>query len=364
MHDIFRARFGHEPAVVASAPGRVNLMGEHTDYNGGQVLPTAIPQRTTIALAPRRDRRAILHTALGDRSHAFGLGEETRRNAWSDYVEGCTWALGRGGFAIAGFEATIVSTVPAGSGLSSSAALEVGLLRALREAFALPLDDVALARLAHDAESIFVGARVGTMDQMAASLADERTALFLDSRTLAFERAAIPPSVELVVLDSGVRHAIAGGDYNARRAECEDAARRLGVSALCDLALADLDRLATLPTSLGRRVRHVVTEHARVRDAVTALRAGDAERLGQLFLASHASQRDDYQVSVPEVDCLVELGWEDPDVYGARLTGGGFGGAVVLLARPGTATRVAARVGAAYARAMGRTATALVPLTS
>ncbi len=364
MEEYFRARFGREPGVVASAPGRVNLMGEHTDYNGGHALPTAISQRTTVALAPRRDRRATVHTALGDRSHAFTLGEEIRRNAWSDYVEGCTWALRRDGFAIAGFEATIASTVPAGSGLSSSAALEVGLLRAMREAFALPLDDVALARLAHDAESIFVGAHVGTMDQMAASLADERTALFLDTRTLAFERVAIPASVDLVVLDSGVRHAIAGGDYNHRRAECEDAARRLGVSALCDVPLADLDRLATLPASLARRVRHVVTEHARVRDAVAALHAGDAERLGQLFLTSHASQRDDYQVSVPEVDCLVELGWEDPDVYGARLTGGGFGGSVVMVARPGTAARVAARAGAAYTRAMGRTATALVPLTS
>ncbi|MGH7894065.1 MAG: galactokinase [Candidatus Binatia bacterium] len=360
----FRRLFGRDPAVVASAPGRVNLMGEHTDYNGGRVLPTVVPQRTAVALAPRRDRQVTVFTTLGECLHRFVLGEEVRRGGWGDYVEGCTWALASAGHAIGGFDAAIASTIPAGSGLSSSAALEVALLRALRSAFDLALDDVALARVAHRAEAELVGARVGMMDQMAVGLARDGAALLLDTATLAYEHVPLPPSADLVVIDSGVRHAIVGGDYNARRAECARAAQRLGVARLCELGRADLARIATLPPPLDRRVRHVVAENARVPDAVRAMGADDAAGLGQLFLASHASQRDDYQVSVPEVDALVELGWEDPDVYGARLTGGGFGGSVVMLARPGTAADVAVRVTAAYRHATGRRAMVVVPLTS
>jgi len=360
----FRSLFGRAPTAVASAPGRVNLIGEHVDYNGGLVLPTTIPQRTTVAVAPRDDRRVRMHTTLDDRFATFTLGAEQRRHDGGDYLQGCTWALARAGHAIDGFDAAVTSSIPAGSGLSSSAALSIAVLRALRDAFALSLDDRALARLAHDAESEFVGARVGWMDPLAVSLGDDATALLLDTRTLAAERLPLPGAADLVVIDSGVRHRLATGGYNTRRAECERAAALLGVEWLCSLAPEDLDRARRLPAPLDRRVRHVVTEHARVREAATALRTGDVERLGQLFLSSHASQRDDYAVSVPEVDCLVELGWEDPDVHGARLTGGGFGGAVVMLARRGTGAAAAARIAAAYARASGRTPTVVVPPTS
>jgi galactokinase len=245
--------------------------------------------------------------------------------------------------------------------LSSSAALEIACLRALRKLFDLRLDDVALARLGQRAEHEVVGARVGIMDQMACGLAEPGTALFLDTRTLGWERVPIPPAVQLAVIDSGVRHAHAAGDYNLRRAECERACAALGIASLRALPEADLPRVSTLPEPLGRRAHHVVTENARVTAAVDALRAGDAPGLGALFVASHASQRDDYAVSIPEVDALVELAVADADVYGARLTGGGFGGAVVLIARPGRAGAAADRIAKTYARRSGRLGRVLVP---
>ncbi len=367
--EAFAERFGTAPSVRADAPGRVNLIGEHTDYNGGFVLPTAIPQRAAVYLAPRRDRtvRAASLDADDDGAvHTYVLGEETPGRGWLDYVQGATRLLqevqGEDGAALSGFDALIAADVPIGSGLSSSAALLVALLRALRDAFGLALDDVALARLAQRVENDFVGVRVGVMDPMAASLADSDAALFLDTRSLAFRRVPLPrEAFELAVVDSGVAHRHAGGGYNARRAECEEAAQRLGVAQLRDLAPGDLDRAMALPEPLGRRVRHVVTENARVLNAVAAIETHDAAALGALFDASHASMRDDYEVSTPDVDRLVGLAQAAPEVFGARLTGGGFGGAVIALCRPGTAAAVAARVAAAYTEQTDRAATVLVP---
>jgi galactokinase len=323
-----------------------------------------IPQRTIVALGRRPDRRVVVHTTFGDAEAAWSLGEEARLGDCFDYVRGCTWALAEAGVDVPGCDVAVTSTVPAGSGLSSSAALEVACLRALRDLVRLPLDDVALARLAHRAESTFVGARVGLMDQMAVSLADDATALHLDTSTLAFDRVPLPRRAELAIVDSGVRHALVTGGYNTRRAECERAAALLGVDRLCALGPGALPRIAMLPPPLDRRARHVVTEHARVGAAVAALRADDVERLGQLFLQSHASQRDDYAVSVPEVDCLVELAWEEAAVYGARLTGGGFGGSVVMLVERGRAADVTARIAERYRAATGRGATVVVPVTT
>lgn len=358
----FAARFGAAPTTYARAPGRVNLMGEHTDYNGGLVLPTPLPQATDAALARRAGAHVRAASAQAEGTVAtYSLGQEAPGRGWLDYVQGLTWALRRAGYALGGFDLWLESGVPLGAGLASSAALAVSVLRALRAAFGLPLDDVRLALLAHEAESLFVGARVGTMDQMAASLGEAGSALFLDTRDLHYERVPLPPSIELVVIDSGVAHAHAAGDYNTRRAECERACALLGVGQLRELGEDDLERVNALPEPLGRRARHVVTENARVLAAVAALRAGDAARLGALCYASHASQRDDYAVSVPETDLLVDLARADPAVYGARLTGGGFGGAVVLLVRAGHARAVAERVTAAYARRTGRTARTLVP---
>jgi len=349
-------------AVRAAAPGRVNLIGEHTDYNGGFVLPTAIPQQTSVELVRQAGRRVQAHSANAAPDGVYELGHERQRGDWLDYVQGITWSLEQAGFHVAeGFSLHIRSDVPLGSGLSSSASLEVALLRAMRTAFGLNLDDVRLATLGQTAENDFVGARCGIMDQMAASLADGERALFLDTRTLEFRQVPLPASADLVVIDSGVRHAVAGGEYNTRRAECEAAAEQLGVPQLRDLSASDLGRIERLPEPLGRRARHVVTEDERVLAAVAALEAGDVERLGALFVASHLSQARDFEVSTPEVDLLVDQARADAAVYGARLTGGGFGGAVVILAHAGQGQAVAERVAHAYAARSGQTPRVLVP---
>jgi galactokinase len=360
----FETLFGRPPAVTAEAPGRVNLIGEHTDYNGGFVLPTAIPQRTRVELAPRPDR--LVRAASADVPGGAGvqeytLGAEAAGRDWLDYVQGITHVLRAEGHAHPGFDLSVTSTVPIGSGLSSSAALEVSLLRALRQAFRLTFDDVRMALLGQRAENQFVGAQCGIMDQMAATFADEYNALFLDARSLDYERVPLPRAADLIVLNSGVAHDHAAGDYNTRRAECERACRLLGVRQLRDLGVGDLPRLDALPEPLKRRARHVVTEDDRVFRAVRALRDEDLPLLGRLFYESHRSMRDDYEVSVPEIDLIVELARGSPEVYGARLTGGGFGGSVVMLARTGTGAEVAQRIARAFAERSGRTPAVLVP---
>jgi galactokinase len=359
----FEEVFGSAPTVRASAPGRVNLIGEHTDYNGGYVLPTVIPQRTTVELArrPGGRMRALTLNAGKPVPFEFTLGTESRRGRWTDYLQGITWVLRREGYNIGGADIRIESDVPLGSGLSSSAALEIALLRAFREAYSLPIDDVPMALLGQRAENDFVGAPVGIMDQMACSLAGDRQALFLDTRTLRSTVIDLPRDAELVVINSGVAHSHAKGDYRTRRAECEEAARQLGVAQLRDLEVADLPKIMALPEPIGRRARHVVTEDARVLAAVEAIAAGDLAGLGRLFDASHASMRDDYEVSIPEIDLLVDLARADPAVHGARLTGGGFGGSVVVLTGPGAAVPVSRRVAGLYAARSGRVPTVLVP---
>jgi len=363
----FEALYGQAPKVRVQAPGRVNLIGEHTDYNGGFVLPMAIPQHTKMELSPRADRtvRAFSANLSPDkRQGQYTLGEEKAGLGWIDYIQGVTWVLRREGFDVGGFDLWVRSDVPPGSGLSSSAALEVALLRGLREAFRLKLDDVRIALLGQMVECDFVGAPVGVMDQMASSLAQGGAALFLDTRTLQYERVPLPPGVDLIIINSGVTHALVGGDYRTRRAECERAAEQLGVPQLRDLPEDQLPRAMALADPLGRRVRHVVTENARVLATVKALRSGDLDALGPLLYASHVSQRDDYEVSVPEIDLLVELARGEPDVLGARLTGGGFGGSVVMLARAGKGAGIAARISRTYTERTSRPGTVLVPQPS
>lgn len=348
--------------VRADAPGRVNLIGEHTDYHDGFVLPCAVPQRARARLLVRQDHRVRAWSRqIGPEPFEFEIGEERAGAGWGDYVQGLTWVLRRQALAVSGFDLHLDSDVPLGSGLSSSAALEVATLRALRSAFELPLSDVLLARTAQRAEVEFVGAPVGIMDQMASSLASEREALFLDTRTLEFERIPLPDALELVVIGSGVAHQHAGGDYVTRRRESEEAARMLGVERLREISVDQLPRVAELPPLLARRARHVVTENERVLEARRALLSSDLPWLGRLFTASHASMRDDYEVSVAEVDLLVELAALHPAVFGARMTGGGFGGAVVIAAASGTGRDVAAEVSAAYASRSGHMPEVLLP---
>jgi galactokinase len=361
----FQTLFGRGTAVTAEAPGRVNLMGEHTDYNGGFVLPTPIPQRTRVQLAPRADTTVrVASASIGQEILAYTLGAETPGRGWLDFVQGVTHVLRGEGCPIRGFEAYITSDVPLGSGLSSSAALDVSLLRALRTAFALELNDLRIALLGQRVENRFVGAQVGIMDPMAASLGEEGAALFIDTRSLDYERVPLPAGADLVVLNSGMAHQHANGDYNTRRAECERACTELGVGKLRDLTMTELPRAAALPEPLARRARHVITENERVLATVKAMRAGDLPRLGQLFDASHDSQRDDYQVSIAEIDLLIDLARAEADVFGARLTGGGFGGSVVVLVRAGSGTAVAERIARQYANQTGRTPAVLVPAHS
>jgi galactokinase len=327
------------------------------------VLPIATPQQTEVALAPRTDGVVRAWSAnVPDESRCleFRLGAETRTGGWIDYVAGVTASLRENGRASSGFDARIESTLPLGGGLSSSASLEVALLRAINEAFALGLDALATARIAHRAETGLVGAPVGVMDQMAASLADTTQALFLDTQTLAFERLPLPDGSGLIVIHSGIAHRHAAGEYRVRRAECEEAARLLGVSLLREIAIERLPSIA-LPSPLDRRVRHVVTENDRVLRAREALRRADASAFGALMNASHASMRDDFEVSTPEIDLLVDLAQAEPAVFGARLTGGGFGGCIVALARREAAAVTARRIAALYAERVPLRPAVLIP---
>jgi galactokinase len=344
FHDLFGAPAG----VVARAPGRVNLIGEHTDYNDGYVLPAAIPLRTEVQLRRRADRHVRVWSAAFPREPPVGFDLAVSRPAgdWADYLRAIVNLLRERGVT-GGVDVRIDSRVPLGSGLSSSASLLIAAARALREAFNLPIDDRELAILARRAENEFVGAPVGIMDPFACSLADEQGALLLDTRSLVFTRVRLPADAALLVIDSGVRHAHAGGGYRVRREECARAADALGVPSLRDAGLADLDRIARLPPPLDRRARHVVSENARVLEAARALERGDLARTGELFLASHASMRDDFEVSIPEIDALVAAAADRPGVYGARLTGGGFGGSIVAIVDP---SRLAAAGAAVIAR--------------
>jgi galactokinase len=347
-------------SIFASAPGRVNLIGEHTDYNGGFVLPMPIPQRTTVELRKRSDDRIRAWSREIGVWEEYRLGEERRRGDWLDYVMGCTWAARAAGHVLGGAELRISSDVPLGSGLSSSAALEVAVLRAMRDAFALTLDDVQLALLGQRAENELVGAPVGAMDQLCASLGQPGAALFIDTRSLELRPVTLPADIELVVIESGIYHDHASGSYRTRRAECEQAARELGVTLLRELGLDDLERVACLPAPLNRRARHVILENQRVLDAVAAIERGEMQTLGRLFAESHVSMRDDFEVSLPAIDTLVEIASVEPGVFAARLTGGGFGGSIVALAYAGLGAEAAQRVVERYAKQTNHEGTVLI----
>jgi galactokinase len=350
--------FGSEPAVTADAPGRVNLLGEHTDYNDGFVLPTAIPQRTRVRLRPLPGDRFTLYAAELDRASEFTLGTPPDE-AFARYVYGCIRQVAAHDVHVPALQIHVESEVPMGVGLSSSAALEVATLRALRTLLHLTdgFDDVQLALLAQKAEIEDAGVRCGVMDQMASSLASTDSMLFLDTRSLERRLLPLPAGSECVVIDSGIARTLAGSKYNERRAECEAAAQALGVQALRDVT--DVTRVEALPEPLRRRARHVISENARVLRAITGI---GAHEFGVLMNASHDSLRDDYEVSIPALDTLVELLRAQPGVYGARLTGAGFGGAVVALCATGQAREIAFNVVTAYDRSGGK-GRLLVPQT-
>ena len=339
--------------ATGRASGRINLIGEHTDYNDGLVMPIALRLAVSVEARSRDDGSAHLTTdaPVVPREASYELGAEERDGTWVDRAKGVTSILAREGIRLGGFDADISSDLPLGAGLGSSAAFAIALLRSLSELFDLALDDETCVRVAHAAETDFAGARAGFLDQLASVYGRRSEALLIDMRDHTTRAIPLSPTAELVVIDSGTRHEHATGGYNRRREECEAACGHLGITSLREIDDRPLDTiLERLPSPLDRRVRHVVTENARVRDAVAALGARDDARLGELLSASHRSLRDDYEVSTPELDRLVELAIA-AGALGARLVGGGFGGSIIALGQRGGAKDLAARVTAGDAGA-------------
>ena len=351
------AYFDGVPQVHQSAPGRVNLLGEHTDYNDGYMLPIATPQRTEVMLAPSTDDAFHLYSATLAESVTFARGGHAPAG-FGRYIEGCIRLLEQRGATVRPLRFYVRSNLPVGTGLSSSAALEVATLRALRSALGIALDDLALALIAQQAEIIYAEVRCGVMDQLAASLADCQHMLFIDARTYATKLLPLPAASEIIVIDSGVPRTLASTKYNERRAECEEAARQLNVTALRDVTEpAAVEKLAP---PWRQRARHVVTENRRVLQACAGDSGVSAALFGQLMNDSHASLRDDFEVSIDALDELTALLRARPGVYGARLTGAGFGGACVALCEAGKAMSIGADAVAAF-NAGGRNATLLIP---
>ena len=361
LQSAFRERYGTK-ARVFRAPGRVNLIGEHTDYNDGFVMPVAIELNVWIAIAPREDRKLVVHSENFSESAEIDLDDRDPRprSQWIDYVQGVAIMLERSRHSLRGANLLISGEVSIGSGLSSSAAIEVATGIALLENSGLPVDRVELAKLCRRAENEFVGARVGIMDQFISCCGHAGHALALDCRSLDYRLLPIPPAVSLVICNTMVKHDLASGEYNTRRAECEEGVRRLSrrmphVRALRDVRLEDLlDRYRTdLPPTIYKRCRHVVTENARVRDATAALEKADLARFGRLMAESHVSLKNDYEVSCPELDLMVELAEQADGVYGARMTGGGFGGSTVNLVDKRAVEEFQRCVANAYEKATG-----------
>lgn len=353
--DTFRQLFGASPDGVWAAPGRVNLIGEHTDYNDGFALPIALPQTTLLAARGRTDGLLRLHSAQGDgRITELAVSELAPGvvTGWAGYPAGVVWALAEAGHSVGGADLHFDSTVPTGAGLSSSAALECAVAVAYDELYALKLTGPELARTAQRAENGFAGVPCGIMDQMASVCCTAGAALHLDARTPA-DHQQVPfdlrsQGLRLLVMDTGVSHDLADGAYAALRAGCERAAALLGLPALRDLSAAELPgALHGLPGELVPLVRHVVTENARVVEAVSRLREGNAAALGPILDEGHVSLRDDYRVSCPETDLAAAVA-QGAGALGARMTGGGFGGSVIALVRAGEEGAVGGAVTAAF----------------
>ncbi len=354
----FEAAFGEAPLGVWSAPGRVNLIGEHTDYNEGFVLPFAIDRRTFAAVGVRDDARIRVASTFSDEIVEIAIAElaPDAVAGWAGYPLGVAWALGNLGHvdlaAVPGVDIMIESDVPVGAGLSSSAAIEGSVAVALAELWQLDLDRLELARVGRTAENEFVGAPTGIMDQMASLLGRDDAAVFIDCRSqeaTAVDLGLAENDLAILVIDTQVEHRHSDGGYRERRASCEAGAAALGVASLRDVSVADLDRArGVLDDVTFRRVRHVVTENQRVLDTVATLASEGPRAIGELLDASHRSMRDDFEISVPELDLAVETA-QAHGAIGARMTGGGFGGAAIALVPRELVSQLQAAVDGAFA---------------
>lgn len=344
------------------APGRVNLIGEHTDYNDGFVMPAAIEFSTIAAVSPRTDSNVHVYSQTLDKSFEFDLNDPNPKpvDGWSDYVAGTAYSLRDGGAAnlpgakLRGANLLIASDVPLGSGLSSSAAIEVATAYALLATAGIEMEPIQIALACQRAENNFVGVRSGIMDQFASCFGALGHAMMLDCRSLGHEKLPLPPNVSLVVCNSMVKHELAGGEYNQRRADCEEGAKTLGIRALRDITVEEFaDRANGLPERIFRRCRHVVTENARVEKAAQALRSHDCSVFGELMNESHSSLDKDYEVTCPELNVMAELARQVSGVYGARMTGGGFGGCTINLVQTDAVHRFHQMVAKGYQERTG-----------
>lgn len=357
----FRELYGAEPRIFC-APGRVNLIGEHTDYNEGFVMPAAIDFSTCVAVSARADRSIVIQSdnVSGKAEFALDQSPENGRRHWSDYPIGVAIKLEEAGHRLRGANLLANGDVPIGAGLSSSAAIEVATALALLDNSDLTIDRLELARICQQAENEFVGARSGIMDQFIACFGKADHAVMLDCRSLESDPLPIPSGVKLVVCNTMVRHELASGEYNQRREECEAGVLILSkhlphLTSLRDVTANDVEHFRSeLPEIIYRRCRHVVTENDRVLRAADALRSGDLQAFGQLMAESHRSLRDDYEVSCEELDLMVEFANEVRGVIGARMTGGGFGGCTINLVESDRVEAVKQNVFSRYSQAVGK----------
>lgn len=357
----FAARFGTAPIVI-QAPGRVNLIGEHTDYNDGFVMPAAIPFHTKVAIAARADERLVIFSENYREQVEFAMTDlpPAALRHWSDYIVGVASKLKEQGICAGGANLLISGNVPQGSGLSSSASLEVAACQALLEVAGQSLTGTEMALLCQRAENEFVGARCGIMDQFVSVHGEHDHALLLDCRSLEYSQQPLSPEVRVVICNTMVRHSVAEGQYNQRRRECEAGAhffaeRELGVMALRDVSMEEFQKHAdALPETIRKRCRHVISENARVIEAAGALRRQDLAAFGRLMDESHRSLRDDFAVSCRELDAMVDLAKEIDGVYGARMTGGGFGGCTVNLVKGGSMENFQEKIASEYQRVTGQ----------
>jgi galactokinase len=352
----FEKRFGQPPEVVAVAPGRVNLIGEHTDYNEGFVFPAAIDRQLYVAAAVTGGPTTLHSSELGE-GHEFDANEVRPGDTkgWAAYAAGIAWVLRQEhGARPPEIMALVSSDVPIGSGVSSSAAIELAFAVAWNELAGLGLSNIELAKVGQRCENGFIGLQSGIMDQMASAMGRSGHALFLDTRSLEIEYAPIPNGLTIVICDTGKPRALTDSAYNERRSQCEAASVAMGVATLRDATLADLDaQRAVMDPLIYRRAMHVITENGRCQDFKKVLEAGDIGAIGELMRASHESLRHDYEVSSPELDAMAEAAWVAPGCVGARMTGAGFGGACVALVREDLLAQFVQSASVAYTASSG-----------
>lgn len=354
----FQTRFQTAPQALIRAPGRVNLIGEHTDYNDGFVLPCAIDFATTIAVTKNGRRSVRVFAADYDEMDEFSLDAPIKpsEKQWADYIRGVVWALAEKGFGLPeGIDLAVSGNVPQGAGLSSSAALEVGVAKAVQHVFALPLDETELALIGQYAENRFVGCNCGIMDQLTSARGEEGHALLIDCRHLSAEAVPLPAGLRIMIVHSHVKRGLVGSEYNTRRAQCEAAAAHFRVKALRDVDLAQFEvGKAGLDPTAAKRARYIIEENRRTLDAAAAMRRGDIPALSRLMAESHAGMRDEFEITHPAVDLLVDLIAEKIGKQGGvRMTGGGFGGCVVALLPDELVNEVQNHIAAHYHAATG-----------